>query len=554
MTEKKYIMPINMRKHVSSQPVLHSSRFYFLWHNLGRKRKYTAGLEESAAMDISPERLQMLHKIDLELGSNDVAALKFLCRDFVPLKHLERVSDGRGLFLRLDEHGLLEDDFLRELLCTIQRRDLLRLLGSNCAATEQTIQGRRGDNPRLSPYRKMLYGLYEDVTEENLKAIKFLLKLPRGKMEPSATFLDVLAAMEKQELLREDHLEELVKLCDSCDKRLFSRVQEYAYQRAAGGSNLRHGPCQESSVQTYADSSPQRSRPENGRQQPPSSEQQSQHVLEPRPSRSPVDSLLTVDTGQESNSDEVYDMRRRPRGHCIIINNYNFEEALIKYPGLRLGNREGTDMDAEALEEVFSRLYFNVHHRKDLNQAELLEVMKEFSLKNHSEMDAFVCCVLSHGKKGSVYGTDGESVPIRQLTLPFTSSCCPSLAGKPKLFFIQACQVEAEEKPCFKADGPEGSYEADAGLTPPNTIPNDSDFLLGMATVEDYKSYRHTRRGSAFIQELCEQLKVGCPRREDILSIMTRVNRNVSSICIGRFKQMPQPRYTLTKKLILPMD
>uniref|UniRef100_A0A0E9PUV9 Uncharacterized protein n=2 Tax=Anguilla TaxID=7935 RepID=A0A0E9PUV9_ANGAN len=35
---------------------------------------------------------------------------------------------------------------------------------------------------------------------------------------------------------------------------------------------------------------------------------------------------------------------------------------------------------------------------------------------------------------------------------------------------------------------------------------------------------------------------------------MTRVNRKVSSTSLGKFKQMPEPRYTLTKKLIMSMD
>ncbi|XP_064184068.1 caspase-8-like isoform X4 [Anguilla rostrata] len=504
------------------------------------------------------ERLEVLHKIDSELDSNDVAALKFLCRDLVPQKHLERVCDGRDLFMRLKDQGLLEDGFLGELLHIIRRMDLLRKLGINCAE----IQGRTAT--RISPYRKMLYNLSEEVTEENLRAIKFLLKLPRGKLETSATFLDVLVAMEKQELLREDSLEVLQNVFDSCDKQLATRVQEFAQQRAdlpspAEGHNLNHAPCQESSVPSYMDSSPSLSLPADGRQQPPTSLQPTQNASVPEPSPSdfpsgtPMHSQLSVDTVPESTCEEVYDMRRQPRGHCIIINNYDFGEALIKHPELKLGNRDGTDVDERALDEVFSRLHFTVHHRRDLGQAQLLAVVEEFGGKRHGQLDAFVCCVLSHGKKGAVYGTDGGAVPIRQLTQPFTSSRCPSLAGKPKLFFIQACQAQDEEPPA-RADGPEDPYDTDAGPVGPDTIPNDSDFLLGMATVEDRKSYRHTYRGSAFIQELCEQLKWGCPREEDILSIMTRVNRKVSSTSLGKFKQMPEPRYTLTKKLIMSMD
>ena len=66
--------------------------------------------------------------------------------------------------------------------------------------------------------------------------------------------------------------------------------------------------------------------------------------------------------------------------------------------------------------------------------------MVEIAFKDHTAYDCLVCCVLTHGVLGHVYGSDGRIVRIQQLTRCFSSSRCPSLAGKPKLFFIQACQ------------------------------------------------------------------------------------------------------------------
>lgn len=43
-------------------------------------------------------------------------------------------------------------------------------------------------------------------------------------------------------------------------------------------------------------------------------------------------------------------------------------------------------------------------------------------------------------------------------------------------------------------------------------------------------------------------------RKEDILSILTKVNFEVSKKILKGHKQMPEPRYTLTKKLVLPID
>ena len=43
-------------------------------------------------------------------------------------------------------------------------------------------------------------------------------------------------------------------------------------------------------------------------------------------------------------------------------------------------------------------------------------------------------------------------------------------------------------------------------------------------------------------------------RKEDLLTILTRVNNEISKRDYNTYKQMPQPKYTLTRKLVLPVD
>jgi len=66
--------------------------------------------------------------------------------------------------------------------------------------------------------------------------------------------------------------------------------------------------------------------------------------------------------------------------------------------------------------------------------------MRDESARDHQRYSGFVCCILSHGAIGAIYGTDGRTVLIKDLTVFFKASICPSLCGKPKMFFIQACQ------------------------------------------------------------------------------------------------------------------
>ena len=58
-----------------------------------------------------------------------------------------------------------------------------------------------------------------------------------------------------------------------------------------------------------------------------------------------------------------------------------------------------------------------------------------------SDDDAFILFVMSHGSRGKVYGTDGNSVDIEnEIINMFGNDKCPTLVGKPKLLFINACQ------------------------------------------------------------------------------------------------------------------
>ena len=131
-------------------------------------------------------------------------------------------------------------------------------------------------------------------------------------------------------------------------------------------------------------------------------------------------------------------------------------------------------------------------------------------------------CVLSHGEKGCVFGSDGQEVSLRELTEPFTSKRARTLAGKPKLFFIQACQgsgyqggsLPCPPTPTREEEVQQSPLEEDAGPIRGETVPWGADFLLGMATVPECKSFRNTNTGSIYIQELCRQLIKSAERWE----------------------------------------
>lgn len=95
------------------------------------------------------------------------------------------------------------------------------------------------------------------------------------------------------------------------------------------------------------------------------------------------------------------------------------------------------------LTKLFEALKFEVCIHQNLTAVEMKTELTKCSKEDHSKSDAFVCCLLSHGSKGRIFGMEGmeDSISVVELMKPFYDDKCPGLRGKPKLFFIGACQV-----------------------------------------------------------------------------------------------------------------
>ncbi|XP_036991201.2 FAS-associated death domain protein [Artibeus jamaicensis] len=75
--------------------------------------------------------LVLLHSVSTRLSSSELSDLKFLCQGRLGKRKLERVQSGVDLFSFLLEQNELDrehPELLRELLASLRRQDLLRLL------------------------------------------------------------------------------------------------------------------------------------------------------------------------------------------------------------------------------------------------------------------------------------------------------------------------------------------------------------------------------------------------------------------------------------------
>ncbi|NXH29251.1 CASPA protein, partial [Myiagra hebetior] len=482
---------------------------------------------------------QQLLLISENLVTEDVAALKFLCTDLLHLRKLEDVKSALDIFklLMAQEYLNAEDTFLlAELLYRIKCHSLLEKLGY----TKEKVQEHLHEKGRVSPYRQMLYELSENITNEMLKEIIFLLqnRLPKRWITLSA--LDLLILLEKQGLLNKDNVQILEDVCVTVSPDLLEIIKCYKKAKVLC-YNIFSSPDLWAAVAKLLK--------ELGAL--PSFCSTKMHkrkclLLSSEQEGTAVDGVVYFNSWLDLNT--YYKMDGPHRGFCLIINNVNFSSS----------QRKGSCKDAEQLERVFTWLGLDVRIHTDLTSGDIRSLMQTWQhLQDHKDRNCFVCCILSHGESGAIYGTDEKLVLIRTLMSHFTARQCPQLAAKPKLFFIQACQGNKIQRPVYvdtAAQTPDLSPMQES-LPLFESIPEEADFLLSMATVDGYVSFRHIEEGTWYIQALCSKLQLLVPRGEDILSILTQVNEDVARRVnpSGTKKQMPQPAYTLRRKFIFPI-
>ncbi|EFX71181.1 hypothetical protein DAPPUDRAFT_309162 [Daphnia pulex] len=223
----------------------------------------------------------------------------------------------------------------------------------------------------------------------------------------------------------------------------------------------------------------------------------------------------------------VYNMKHRRRGKAYIFNHECFD------PSLGLSKRVGSSTDVSNLQIALYGLGFQVFGFNDLGVCDVRKIIQQLANEDHSECDCVMVVLLSHGENGKIYTYDSV-YHSDELWFPFTSDKCPSLAGKPKLFFIQACQGSKMDKGTLMQC--DSAKERDS-VVEEYSIPTLADFMIAYSTVPGYASWRNTENGSWFIQSLCHIFKE-YGKYEDLLSMMTMVLLKVATLGKG-YAQIP---------------
>ena len=183
--------------------------------------------------------------------------------------------------------------------------------------------------------------------------------------------------------------------------------------------------------------------------------------------------------------------------------------------------------DTRSLKEAFDYLQFLTIVKHDVTQAELVSLL--YSLANYpypKSCQRFVLTFSGHGGKGFIYSEEEKRVKISDIVAAFVPpNCNKHLSGIPRLFFIDACRGDLEDRGILPRGGDEKWQ---------SKIPSTGDILVAYATTEGYKAYEESSEGGFWTSVLAKKL---VSSYNSIYDVLTEVNRAL----IDKIKGMGGP-------------
>ncbi|CAL8265833.1 unnamed protein product [Lota lota] len=462
--------------------------------------------------------LKTVNEIAEALDSGECRTMLYLCG------RLDLDSnEGLQEFLRSGViRGQMNHQFLVELLFEVKRFDILwKLFQTNANDIEAVL----GNRHVLSRYRVLMVNINENITNGDIKNLVFLLSrtVPREKMEKVKYFLDVVVELEKLDKCSPEHLDFIEKCLRNIDR--IDLAKKVCLYKQSGESGFyffkRHKQiivcCISCPTQTYC------------------------HPLQQLQHRQ------SLHSGTFSLMAE-YSLKAEPRGLCLII--------------------DCVGTDGERMEQVFGALHFRVELHKWLSIDAALSVLNEASRRaggQRGAADAFVCCIISRGTSTSLLATDaahrGRGLGLDFVRHLFSGSRCPTLAGKPKLFFIQRYGVDEPPPPPrpgaypssaapslgdLETDGAAGGGGGGGGGA---TVPTDADVLWSHCWTGERQLEQGSHR-SVYLQALAGALLKVRRRKANLVDVHTELN----GLIYDHNKRNPAARYDIDLKHTLRRD
>lgn len=466
----------------------------------------------------------MVNSVTASLKKEECKTLRYLCTDLFNNICME---DLRGALLAFAKQTQAQagQALLMELMFRMKRFDILKkVFGTN----RQQVEGILKKGAVLSDYRVLMAEVSENLGNKELQSLIFLLSstLPKERLARATSFLDVVVELEKLDEVscdKVDLLEQCLRNINRMD--LVKRIQAYKNT----GQNV---PCAVPKVQKSFKFAPVQCQP--------SVQQVKQTLCFSQEFQNLKVSVPETGTQHRQAFMEQYEMNPEQRGLCVIIDCVGF--------------------DGEVMNQTFKCLGFKVIFHSLLALKETQKVLEDLTRNRILQgVSCFVCCIISRGTDTHLLATDSSrlGIMLEDLRQLFSPTQCPSLCGKPKLFFTQIYRTtEVPNTPLMddeylETDAPACHYSRRLCANT-RTIPASTDLLWSVCRAEA-KLLEASGHQSVYMHTLSSSLLRGRERKMLLLDVMAEVNRNVGS----HNQQNPGNEYhvqlshTLRKKLYL---
>ena len=193
------------------------------------------------------------------------------------------------------------------------------------------------------------------------------------------------------------------------------------------------------------------------------------------------DILFTTATGKDDGSYCLSEGKKV----AIIFNHEKYD------PVRELSQRSGTESDVQVIDSTFKEIGFELHTYDDRTVDDIRRVFRNLQLCRE-ELACLAVFILTHGEEnGILHAYDNPYRLDKEIINELLPERCPTLAGKPKLIFIQACQGKETDEGSVVTTR-QRHTSTDGGIVGSNyRIPHYSDFLIFQVDCVPYQLFLH---------------------------------------------------------------
>ena len=151
----------------------------------------------------------------------------------------------------------------------------------------------------------------------------------------------------------------------------------------------------------------------------------------------PVEYVVSNSKDIKETPTPAYPMNDRPHGIALVM-------VIEEY--LNGEQCEGAEYDTQNFISTFNYLQYTVQTYTKFTSLQMIQLVEEIATMDHTAYDSFVCCISAAGRNNHyLQCSDYNHVNVYELVDKVQQ--CPTLQGKPKIFFISCGRLKSRRTP-----------------------------------------------------------------------------------------------------------